>query len=107
MPDTEINFWQKYRDDGLKVIAIDANSLDVGNIAGLTEYVEYLGPPTFPIATEAAGQGTYTEVTAVYEGSNPFPVNIIVDKQGIIRYIAREFDPFTMDGIIQQLLAEP
>ena len=107
MPDTEIAFWQEYRDDGLKVIAINANTLDVNDIPGLTAYVEWLGPPTYPIATEVPGQGTYAEITASYEGSNPFPVNIIIDKQGIIRYIAREYDPFTMDAVIQELLAEP
>ena len=62
---------------------------------------------TFPVATELTGQGSYGEITAVYEGSNPFPVNIIVDKQGIIQYVAREYDPFTTDALVQQLLAAP
>jgi len=59
------------------------------------------------VGTELTGQGSYLEVTAIYEGSNPFPVNILVDKQGIIRYVAREYDPFTMDAVIQELLAAP
>ena len=62
---------------------------------------------TFPVATELTGQGSYSEVTAVYEGSNPFPVNILVDKQGVIQYVAREYDPFTMDALVQELLARP
>lgn len=78
----------------------------MGNIPGLTEYVEWLDV-TFPVATEVTGEGTYAEITANYEGSNPFPVNILIDKQGTIRYIAREYDPFTMHNIVQELLAEP
>ncbi|MEQ1503609.1 MAG: hypothetical protein ABMB14_15330 [Myxococcota bacterium] len=88
------------------MIAIDANALDVADVPGLTEYVNWLAP-TYPVATEAAGQGSYAEISALYEGSNPFPVDIIIDKQGIIQYIAREYDPYTMDGIIQELLAAP
>lgn len=75
------------------------------DVPGLTEYVNWLGV-TIPVATEVTGEGTYAEVTASYEGSNPFPVNIIIDKQGIIRYISREYDPFTMDALVQELLAE-
>jgi hypothetical protein len=106
LPDLETSFWAEYQDDGLYVIAIDSNTLDVGDIAGLTEYVEYL-QPTFPVATEAEGEGTYELVTAIYEGSNPFPTNIIIDKQGIIQYVAREYDPYTMDLLVQDLLARP
>jgi len=101
-----VNFAQKYQAEGLKVIAIDSNAPDLLDIPGLTAYVDWLGPPTYPVATEAAGEGTYAEFTAAYEGSNPFPLQIIVDKQGIIRYIAREYDPFTLDALIQELLAE-
>ena len=101
----DVNFWQKYQADGLKVIAIDSNALDVGDVAGLTEYVDWVGPPGFPVATEASGQGTYSLFSSTYEGSNPFPVDIIIDKAGTIRYIAREYDPMTMDELVQQLLA--
>jgi hypothetical protein len=102
----DVNFWQKYQADGLKVIAIDSNALDVADVPGLTAYVDWLGPPSFPIATEASGQGTYSLFSQTYEGSNPFPVDIIIDKSGIIRYIAREYDPMAMDEMVQQLLAE-
>jgi hypothetical protein len=102
----EVNFWQKYSADGLKVIAIDSDSGDVEDIPGLTAYVDWLGPPTFPVATEPAGTGSYGEFSAIYEGSNPFPVDIIIDKAGMVRCIAREYDPFAMDQMVQQLLAE-
>jgi hypothetical protein len=105
LPDIESSFYQKYADDGLRVIAIDANALDVGDVAGLTEYVNWLGV-SYPVATEAAGEGTYGLFNALYEGSNPFPIDIIIDKEGTIRYIAREYDPIAMDAVIQELLAE-
>lgn len=103
MPDLETSFWNEYQDDGLYVIAIDSDSGDVADIAGLTAYVDYLDP-TFPVATEADGEGTYELVTAVFQGSNPFPTNLIIDKNGIIQYISREYDPATMEAIVLDLL---
>lgn len=41
-----------------------------------------------------------------FKGVNPFPVDVIVDKDGTIVYIAREYDPDAMDDILTRLLAE-
>jgi hypothetical protein len=102
-----VNFWQEYSDDGLEVIAIDSDEGDVLDIPGLTAYVDWLGPPTYPVATETPGEGTYAQFSAIYEGSNPFPLQILIDKQGIVRYVAREYDPYNLDLLVQELLAEP
>jgi len=91
----------------LKVIAIDADQEDITTYhAELEAYVDTIGV-TFPVATELTGQGTYAEFSAIYEGSNPFPVNILIDKQGVIQYIAREYDSYTMGLLVQELLAAP
>lgn len=48
----------------------------------------------------------YELFTDNFTGTNPYPVDIIVDKKGIIRYVAREYDPDRMTEVIEQLLAE-
>jgi hypothetical protein len=49
---------------------------------------------------------TYAAVTANFVGPNPFPVDVIVDKQGIVRYVTHEYDPEAMIEMIEKLLAE-
>lgn len=48
---------------------------------------------------------TYRALTENFAGSNPFPVDVIVDRDGIIVYIAREYDPDAMAEVIEGLLA--
>lgn len=102
MPDIETNLWLKYKDQGLKVIALDASANDIPYPAQVAEYVDYLGP-TYPAGIESQ-TFTYTSFASYYEGSNPFPIDIIIDKSGNIQYISREYDMATMEAIILGLL---
>lgn len=102
MPDIETSLWQKYKDQGLKVIALDASSNDIPYPTQVADYVDYLGP-TYPAGIESQ-TFTYAEFAAYYEGSNPFPIDIIIDKNGNIAYISREYDMATMEAIIVDLL---
>ncbi len=40
------------------------------------------------------------------EATAPFPLDVIVDQQGIVRYVAAEYDPDAMRAVIEELLAE-
>ena len=102
MPDIETQLYQKYKDQGLKVIALDASVNDIPYPAQVAEYIDYLGP-TYPAGIESL-TFTYTAFASYYEGSNPFPIDIIIDRQGNIQYIAREYDMATMEAIIVDLL---
>jgi hypothetical protein len=99
LPDFEDRFWREYRDQGLVVVGVNPGGR--GGLRG--------GPSTDDLA--GVGQFTgktsnYTSFTENYQGANPFPVDIIVDRTGTIRYIAREYDPATMTAVIEELLAE-
>lgn len=105
-------FVQRYADEGLRAVALNPGGLggirggeSTDDMAGVQIYAAALGVRELPIGIEATSH--YTEWTANYTGSNPFPVDIIVDKRGIVRYVAREYDAPTMHTLIQQLLAEP
>ena len=60
---------------------------------------------TMPVGVEEPAS-TYAAITANFVGPNPFPVDVIVDKQGIVRYVTHEYDPQAMIQMIEQLLAE-
>jgi len=98
----ETRFWQPYKDQGLVVVAIDANG---DAMDGLKAYLTHI-PQTYPLGLEDPSTKTYAALTAVYKGLNPFPVDIIVGKDGKIAYVGREYDPGTMKTIVDKLLAE-
>lgn len=77
------------------------------SVAGVTDetivaFAEQTGV-TFPVMRDSAG--TYFEYDVVQE-SAPFPLDVIVDKNGVVRYIAERFDPDEIEATINELIAE-
>lgn len=101
MPDIESTFFQPRRDDGLYAIALDPDDSDALDVGGLSEYVDWLDV-SYPVGIETIP--TYDVIEGVHDGANPFPVDIIIDSNGIIQYIAREYDPYAMDEVLTDLL---
>jgi hypothetical protein len=99
----EQRFWQRYKDQGLVMVAIDPDAEDYAQLAEVQNFAETLDL-TFPVGVEDTA--TYELFTSAFTGVNPFPVDVLVDKQGKIRYVAREYDPAAIDAMIQVLLAE-
>lgn len=103
LPDMEERFWQKYKDKGLHLVAL--NPKESTDQAGLVQsYCDNI-KVSFPVGIEETAS-TYAAVTANFSGPNPFPVDVIVGKDGIVRYAAHEYDPDAMDAIVEQALAE-
>lgn len=95
-----------YGNQGLYTIAIDPDADDYEDPAAVAAFVANQGV-TFPVTIqETAVTPTYSTIEGIYDGANPYPVDILIDKQGIIRYIAREYDPVSMHAKVQELLAE-
>jgi peroxiredoxin len=97
LPDIESRFVRKYGDK-VEVIAIDANG---DALDGVQRFVSNLHV-SYAVGLEDPSTKTYAALTQNYKGSNPFPVDVVVDKDGIITYIAREYDP---DGIARAVEA--
>lgn len=58
---------------------------------------------TFPLLL---GDTTRGEYASSDPGISPYPLDVIVDKTGTIRYLRREFDTADMVETIELLLAE-
>jgi len=97
-------FNDTWSSQGLQVVALDPDTDDIGMFPDLVDYVNYLGPPKYSVGIE--NSLNYNTFATAYEGSNPFPVDVLVGKDGTIRYIAREYDPQTITQLIPDLLAE-
>jgi hypothetical protein len=76
----------------------EASTDDIG---GVQRYTEHLGV-TYPIGLEETAN--YLKYAQNFRGANPFPIDIIVDRDGTIAYIAREYDPVAMAAVIEKLL---
>jgi hypothetical protein len=77
----------------------DAATDDMG---GVQRFTEKLGV-TFRVGLEQTAN--YRRFTENFRGANPFPVDVIVDRNGIVAYVAREYDPAAMEAVIQKLLS--
>lgn len=96
----EQRFWREYRDQGLRVVAL--NPYDQPEQMGQVQaFVDKLGA-SYDIGLETTG--TYRALTQNFAGLNPFPTDVIVDRDGTIVYIAREYDPEAMTEVIERLL---
>jgi peroxiredoxin len=99
----EQRFWQAYKDQGLVMLGIDPDEEDYTQMPELQNFCETLDV-TYPVGVEETS--TYELFGSAFAGTNPYPVDVIVDKQGIIRYVAREYDPAAMQRVVEELLAE-
>ena len=110
MPDIEERFWRRYRDRGLVVVGVNPGgrggirgAASTDDIAGVQRFTENLGV-TFPVGLEQTG--SYRRFAENFAGANPFPVDVIVDRDGTIVYVAREYDAAAMESVIERLLTQ-
>lgn len=87
--------------DQIAVVALDPDPDD--DIAGVTEFVYNQGI-TFPVGVETSSN--YELFQANFDGANPYPTDVIIDKNGIIRFVAVEYDPAIMKAVVEMLMAE-
>ncbi|HEX2699751.1 MAG TPA: redoxin domain-containing protein [Acidimicrobiales bacterium] len=103
LPDVQERFYNKYQDQGLEVVGLNAHD-KVEQIAAVDDYRQNLGI-TFPLGIEETK--TYAGLQENFVGLNPFPTDVIVGKDGRIEYIAREYDPGAIETTIKRLLTLP
>jgi peroxiredoxin len=102
LPDLEARFWRKYKDRGLVMVSLNAHDAQE-QVGEVDQYADNLRV-TFPLGFEKTR--TYAALTQSFIGFNPFPVDVVVGKDGRIAYIAREYDPDALVAVIEKLLAE-
>jgi hypothetical protein len=106
LPDLQQQFLDVYGDQGLQVVAIDPDADDYNNVGAVAAFVANQGVDYPVMVQETAITPTYSTIEGIYDGANPYPVDILIDKLGVIRYISREYDPTAMHDLIPVLLAE-
>lgn len=95
-------FHSKYGEQGLVVAAVDPNGDDP---AGVREFVKNSGA-TFPIGLEDPETATYKALIRNYRGLNPYPLDVVVGKDGNVAYVGREYDPAALTAVIEAELAK-
>jgi hypothetical protein len=108
LPDIEDRFARKYKSQGLVVVGVNPGGRgglrggpSTDDIGGVQRFTENLGV-SYPVGVETTSN--YPAYNRNFRGANPFPIDIIVDRDGTIVYIAREYDPVAMTAMIEKLL---
>jgi len=97
-PHLEKEYWQTFRDKGVVVIGIDtAEESHPKEKAGEFRQKHEL---TYPILLDETGA-----VAKAYRVQG-FPTNVIIDREGKVRYIAAGFNAAAIDQALQQLIAK-
>jgi len=93
--------WQPYRDRGLVVIGISADTLGGETDATVRQFVAQTGV-TFPIAWDAGSYNVFRGGAG--QGISPYPLDVVIDPDGRIAYLSREFDSATIQAVIEAVL---
>jgi len=83
-------------------VALNAHD-DLAQIGEVEDFCSNLGL-TYPVGIEETD--TYSAITQNFEGLNPFPVTVVVDRSGTIRFISREYDVDAVTAAVEEVLAE-
>lgn len=68
----------------------------------VADFVEQTGV-SFPVVFDE--EGTYREYDRA-EATAPYPLDVIVDREGVVRYVAAEYDAEAMHRVVVELLGE-
>ena len=79
--------------------AIDPNGDELDGVVTFTAS----SGATYPIGLESPDTPTYKALVRNFKGLNPYPVDVVVGKDGNIAYVAREYDP---EGLLAAVEAE-
>ena len=99
-PDLESTVWQEFKDQDVIVLGLRGGPGSADS-AIVQQFVAQTGV-TFPIAFDA---GSYSQFRSVGgAGLSPFPLDVIVGRDGRVAYVSREYEPSQMLSVIRGLL---
>ena len=84
------------------MLGISGTGSPGGDDTAIQAFIEQTGV-TFPIVYDTAD--TYYDFDRS-TATAPYPVDVIIDADGVIRYLATDYDPDAMTAVIDALLAE-
>lgn len=84
------------------MIALNAHD-DLEQIGQVQSFIDKIGVE-YDVGFETTG--TYRAIAGNFAGLNPFPIDVIVDRDGRIVHIQREYDPDALADVLERLLEE-
>ena len=94
--DFETSIWQVYQVEDMVILGVNvAEEFDV-----VENFVETFGI-TFPVLLDETGEVYFTYTNS---GLSPFPLDYVIDQDGVIRYIATEYNPEDIIQVVEELL---
>ena len=98
-PDLETRIWQPLRDQDVVVIGVASGGLHGGDDeTRVRKFIAETGV-TFPVVLDHGQSVAYQTGLAI----SPFPTDVIVDGDGVIRGIYSEYDPDVLVDAIDQV----
>lgn len=101
-PDLEANIWQRFKDRGVQVIALDPRSNVSGDTAEVVEQFIAQTGITFPVAWDSGSYVTFR--AAAGSALSPFPLDVVIAQDGSVAYLSREYDASQLQAVIEGLL---
>ncbi|MCG8419005.1 MAG: hypothetical protein MJE77_13795 [Proteobacteria bacterium] len=104
--DLEASIWQKYKDRGVQVIGLDTGGLNGGDTVAIVEQFREQTGASFPLGFDF--QGSYARFRrGGGEAISPFPLDVIIDSQGVVRYVSREYEASAIGAVLDSVLSGP
>lgn len=92
-----------YEREGVQVLGLSGGGLFGTESAATISAFRDQTNVSFPLLLGDTTSGAYANPDGAI---SPYPIDVIIDKQGTIRYLRHEFDAEAMRDMIEQLLAE-
>ncbi len=103
--DIEPAFWQAYRDAGLQVVGVNPGGIVGGDTPEIMRNFREQTGSTFPMGW-ATGTSYFDLLPSGGEGLSPFPLDVVIDQDGRIAYVSREYEPDVLESVIAGLLSQ-
>lgn len=96
----EDRLWGPLRDDGVVVVGVNTGGLfNDDTVARIEAFIAQTGV-TFPVVRDHDQVKAYDTGLAI----SPFPVDVVIDRDGVIRYVSAGYDADTLLAVVQSLL---
>mgnify|MGYP000220795759 CR=1 FL=1 len=103
-PDIETKLWQRYNDrDDVLVLGMAGPGVFGTESAETVGAFQEQTQVSFPLLLQDT---TRSKLAFSDAAISPYPLDVILDRDGTIRYLRREFDVGAMEATLEQLLAE-
>jgi peroxiredoxin len=102
LPDIQREIWEKHDPTDVIVIGLDPGGLTGQDQNYVEAYAANLGL-TFPIMMDF--NNSYSQ----YVGTDqiaPFPLDVVVDRNGVVQLVKRDFDIEVLSAAVDQAVAE-